>query len=131
MLVLMRLAKKYAVPEKLALLYEFLNSTDLRTYVEKGVQHVRSDELETPAQLENWMRERGLLKRGELLTAADHQRSLELRSAMRTFLQLPPDSCKSRESTRGQQAVATLPRPHASAPYLPAATDTASPDATK
>ena len=39
--------------------------------------------------------------------------------------------CKSRESTRGQQAVATLPRPHASAPYLPAATDTASPDATK
>jgi amino acid adenylation domain-containing protein len=39
--------------------------------------------------------------------------------------------CKSRESTRGQQAVATLPRPHASAPYLPAATDTASPYATK
>ena len=92
MLVLMRLAEKYAVPEELALLYDFLNSTDLRTYTEKGVQHVLSDELRTPAQLENWMRERGLLKRGERVSAADHREALELRGALRTFLQLPPAS---------------------------------------
>jgi predicted RNA-binding Zn ribbon-like protein len=92
MLVLMRLAKKYAVPEDLALLYEFLNSTDLRTYVEKGVQHVRSDELETPAQLESWMRKRKLLKTGDRLSTPDHRRALELRSTIRAFLQLPPAS---------------------------------------
>jgi hypothetical protein len=92
MLVFMRLAKKYAVPEELALLYEFLNSVDLRSYVEKGTQHVRSDEFGEPAQLENWMRERGLLGRGESVTLADHRRALELRSTLRTFLQVPPDS---------------------------------------
>src|SRR6266704_1163061 len=79
MLVSMRLARKYAVPEELALLYEFLNSTDLRTYVEKGVQHVPSDELATLAQFENWMRERGLLKSGEAATVADHRKALQLR----------------------------------------------------
>ena len=36
-----------------------LYSTDLRTYVEKGVQHVRSDEFSTQFHLENWMRETG------------------------------------------------------------------------
>lgn len=91
-LVSMRLAEKYSVPEELALLYEFLNSTDIRTYVERGMPHVRSDELETPAQLESWMRVRGLLKRGERVSEADHRRALELRHAMRTFLQLPPAS---------------------------------------
>ena len=92
MLVSMRLARKNAVPEEVALLYEFLNSTDLRTYVEKGVQHVRSDELETVAQLENWLRERGLLQRGEVATPADLRKALGLRDALRAFLQLPPAS---------------------------------------
>ena len=91
-LVSMRLAKKFAVPGELTLLYEFLNSVDLRTYVEKGVQHVRSDELEEPAQLENWMRERGLLGRGESVTLPDHRRALELRRTLRAFLQIPSDS---------------------------------------
>jgi predicted RNA-binding Zn ribbon-like protein len=88
----MRLAKKFSIPQKLALLYEFLNSADLRTYVEQGEQHVPSDELETPAQSERWMRERGLLKRRESITAADHRLALELRSALRSYVQLAPDS---------------------------------------
>lgn len=91
-LVFMRLAEKYSVPEELALLYEFLNSTDLRTYVEKGVQHVGSDEFEAPAQLESWMRVRGLLRRGEGVSGTDHRQALELRHALRTFLQLAPTS---------------------------------------
>ena len=92
MLVLMRLAKKYKVPSELTLLYEFLNSADLRSYFEKGKQHVPSDELETTARLEAWMKQRGLLRNGETISPADHRRALELRNALRSFLQLPPDS---------------------------------------
>lgn len=88
----MRLAKKYSVPQRLALLYEFLNSVDLRTYIEQGQQHVPSDELETPTQLETWMRERGLLKKGESITPADYRRALELRSALRSYVQCAQDS---------------------------------------
>jgi predicted RNA-binding Zn ribbon-like protein len=91
MLVFMRLAKKYAVPSGVALLYEFLNSADLRTYMEKGERHTPSDELETPVGLENWMRERGLLRKNESITVADHRRALKLRDALRAFLRLPPD----------------------------------------
>jgi predicted RNA-binding Zn ribbon-like protein len=87
----MRLAKKFAVPSELALLYEFLNSADLRSYFEKGVQHLHSDELETPAQLEAWLRDCGLLGKGEMVNATDHRRALELRKAMRSFLELSPD----------------------------------------
>jgi predicted RNA-binding Zn ribbon-like protein len=98
-LVFMRLAEKYSVQEELALLYEFLNSIDLRTYVEKGIQHVRSDELETPGQLESWMRVRGLLRRGERVRDTDHRQALDLRHALRTFLQL---ALASRSTSRPQ-----------------------------
>ena len=63
--------------------------------------------------------------------AGDHVTMLDLPVVEQLARIMLESLCKSRESTRGQQAVATLPRPHASAPYLPAATDTASPDATK
>jgi predicted RNA-binding Zn ribbon-like protein len=88
----MRLSRKYAVPAELALLYEFLNSTDLRTYVEQGEQHMPSDELKTPAQLNNWMRERGLLNKNDSIASVDHRRALELRGALRRYVQLTPGS---------------------------------------
>ena len=88
----MRLAQKYKVPSEVALLYEFLNSIDLRSYFEKGKQHVPSDELGTPAQLGAWMSQRGLLTDGQTISPAEHRRALELRTALRSFLQLPPDS---------------------------------------
>ena len=94
----MCLAKKYKVPSEVALLYEFLNSADLRSYFEKGKQHVPSDELETPARLEAWMSQRGLLTAGQTISRAEHRRALDLRRALRSFLQLPPDSrASSRE----------------------------------
>ncbi len=96
----MRLGEKFAVPSELALLYEFLNSADLRSYLEKGVQHLPSDELETPAQLETWLHDRGLLEKGRTVSATDHRRALELRSAMRSFLDL------SRDSRAGDQQLA-------------------------
>jgi Putative stress-induced transcription regulator len=88
----MRLAKKYSVPQEIAVLYEFLNSTDQRQYLEKGQQHVPSDHLASAAQLEAWMRGAGLLAKGQRITANDHQLALGLRAAIRSFLQMPPES---------------------------------------
>jgi len=88
----MRLAEKYSVPSEAALLYDFLNSIDLRRYVEKGQQHVQADALATPVQLAAWMRGAGLLAKGETISAPDHRHTLELRAAIRSLLQAPPDS---------------------------------------
>jgi predicted RNA-binding Zn ribbon-like protein len=88
----MRLAKKYSVPHKLALLYEFLNSADLRTYVEKGEKHVPSDDWGTPDEFASWMRTRGLLNSGGVVTLAVHKRARELRDALRSYLQFTPET---------------------------------------
>jgi hypothetical protein len=60
----MRLSEQYQVPQELALLYEFVNSVDLRRFVEQGAQHATRDELTSAAQFAGWMRARGLLKKG-------------------------------------------------------------------
>jgi predicted RNA-binding Zn ribbon-like protein len=89
MLVFMRLSKKFSVPGDLALLYDFVNSLDLRRYREKGARHAPADELETVARLEAWLDARGLLD-GKKLDKAEHRRALELREALRAFLQGAP-----------------------------------------
>jgi predicted RNA-binding Zn ribbon-like protein len=91
----MDLARKYSVPREIALLYEFLNSTDQRQYLEKGHQHVPSDLLATPTQFQGWMRAAGLLPKGGCISAAEHRRAIELRTAIRSFLQLPSESGSS------------------------------------
>jgi predicted RNA-binding Zn ribbon-like protein len=91
MLVSMKSSEKYAVPSELALLYDFVNSLDRRRYVENGVAHLGGDEIETPRLLETWMREHGLLRRGEHVDAGDHRAALELRTTLRDFLQDPPN----------------------------------------
>jgi predicted RNA-binding Zn ribbon-like protein len=91
MLVSMRVSEKYAVPSELALLYDFLNSLDVRRYVENGVAHAGGDEIETPRMLGAWMRERGLLRRGERVDARDHRSALELRKTLRDFLLNSPE----------------------------------------
>ena len=48
----MKHSEKFPVPGDIALLYDFVNSIDLRRYIEQGVAHQPGDELETPAQLE-------------------------------------------------------------------------------
>jgi predicted RNA-binding Zn ribbon-like protein len=82
----MRLSEKFPVPGDVALLYEFVNSIDLRQYVERGVAHEPGDELATPAQLQKWLQARGLLKRGAKVSQAEHREALELRDALRIFL---------------------------------------------
>lgn len=86
----MRLSRKYPVPDELALLYEFVNSLDLRSFVERGVQHAGGDEFATKRQLEVWMRHRGLLAQGAELEEEDYPKVLQLRHSLRAFLQRAP-----------------------------------------
>jgi predicted RNA-binding Zn ribbon-like protein len=86
----MRLSEKFQVPGDVALLYDFVNSVDLRRYVEQGVVHDPGDELATSAQLQNWLQARGLLKRGVRVPPAEHRKALELREALRNFLAVAP-----------------------------------------
>lgn len=86
----MRLSDKFSIPADIALLYDFVNSLDLRRYVEQGVAHVESDELATTAQLETWLKARDLWIKNIRLTADDHRSALVLREALRSFIQLPP-----------------------------------------
>ena len=88
----MRLAKKYPVPPSLALLYEFVNSLDLRRFEERGSPHEPRDELATPAQLESWLRERRLWPEKERMTPGAFRAALELRQSIRDLLALNPGS---------------------------------------
>jgi predicted RNA-binding Zn ribbon-like protein len=90
MLVSMKLSEKFRIPGDVALLYDFVNSLDVRRYVEQGAAHDPSDELNTPGQMEVWLRARGLLKRGTRVTLAEHREALALRHALRAFLAAPP-----------------------------------------
>lgn len=87
----MNLSEKYDVPQQLALLYDFVNSIDLREYVEKGAVHIPGDDLGTIEQFERWMRNRKLLSRNANLNRADHERALNLRNAIRAYLETPPE----------------------------------------
>jgi predicted RNA-binding Zn ribbon-like protein len=86
----MMLSDKFAVPCDIALLYDFVNSLDLRRYVEQGTAHIASDELATPEQLDAWLRMRNLSDRGARPAADDHQDALALRATLRSFLELTP-----------------------------------------
>ena len=86
----MRLSDKYPVPREFALFYEFVNSLDLRRFVEQGAAHVTSDELATVPQMERWMRVRGLLGSGDSITEAQYRKALDLRDALRAFLGIAP-----------------------------------------
>jgi predicted RNA-binding Zn ribbon-like protein len=95
MLVSMRLSEKFAIPSDLALLYDFVNSLDLRRYMEQGAAHDPGDELATPAQLREWLQIRGLLDDGVDVSEAEHREALQLREALRTFLAAPPQARSS------------------------------------
>jgi len=90
MLVSMRLSDKFPVPDDVALLYDFVNSIDLRRYVEHGATHEPGDELATPAQLQKWLQARGLLKRSLEVSRTEHREALELRDALRRLLAATP-----------------------------------------
>jgi predicted RNA-binding Zn ribbon-like protein len=80
----MRSSEKYVVPERLALLYDFVNSLDRRRYVEEGKPLVGSDELATAEHLRAWMSARSL--RPAAASAGEHESALKLRAWLRDFL---------------------------------------------
>lgn len=84
----MRLSEKFEVPDALALLYDFVNSIDLRTYMEAGVAHEPKDELRTISQLESWMRAHDL---ASSTSGPTLQQVLRLRESLRAFLAIPPE----------------------------------------
>lgn len=90
MLVFMKLSNQFAVPDEAALLYDFVNSIDLRRYVEQGVAHEPGDELATPAQLARWLQTHGLAKPGVRISRTEHHEAVELRAALRLFLSSSP-----------------------------------------
>jgi predicted RNA-binding Zn ribbon-like protein len=108
MMVSMWLSQKYAVPEELALLYDFVNTLDCRRYVEQGVAHTGGDEFETPGQMEAWMRRRRLLPPGKRIDGHDYRRALELRDALRDLLRLSPED--RRQDTDAARRLTTASR---------------------
>jgi predicted RNA-binding Zn ribbon-like protein len=84
----MKLSEKYQLPGELALLYDFVNSVDMRTYVELGEAHSPGDEIGTPRQLQSWMRARRLAGR---VSRSVHEQALNLRVGLRTFLRMRPE----------------------------------------
>jgi predicted RNA-binding Zn ribbon-like protein len=100
MVVFMRLSERYAVPQGLALLYDFVNTLDRRRYLEQGVVHVGGDQLATPRAMEAWMRRHRLLVSGKHIDAAEHRAALDLRAALRAFLELAPAERENTTATR-------------------------------
>jgi len=64
-------------PEPLYLVQRFVNSTDL----ESG-----EDELTSPEALRDWFAERGLMEKGDRVTAADLRRAIDVREGLRAVL---------------------------------------------
>lgn len=92
MLVFMDLSQKYAVPERLGLLYDLLNTLDLRRYVEDGCAHAPSDSIATRDQLGDWMQRRALVKGGARPPEAEFAAAISLRTALRSFVEIEPSA---------------------------------------
>ena len=83
-------SRKFKVPDELANFYDFANSLDVRHFTHHGVQHLQSDELEGPRELGAWMSQRGLLLSGTRITPAMFDMAVQLRSSVRTYLEIDP-----------------------------------------
>lgn len=92
------------------MLYEFANSLDLRHFVQDGAPHQASDKFASAAELEGWLHSRGLIEKGVKLGQNDLRKALELRAALRGFLELAPAARRnSPEAARLNAAAANFP----------------------
>ncbi len=90
----MNLSTKYAVPPHLALLYDFVNSLDERSYVENGGRLQGGDEFATTPNFARWLDSHGFQSDN---FETDRQRAIMLRDAMRMFLRVPPEQRRGSE----------------------------------
>jgi predicted RNA-binding Zn ribbon-like protein len=79
-------SRKFHVPDALAHLYDFANTTDLRRFVHNGIQHQAADELASPRDLANWMKLNGLVTHSVNVTTKAFGAAIELRASIRAFL---------------------------------------------
>jgi predicted RNA-binding Zn ribbon-like protein len=86
-----KLSRKFKVPDRLANLYDFANSLDVRHFRHHGVQHPQADEIAGPRELGAWMSQRGLLFTSARITPAMFEAALDLRNSVRDYLQRDPD----------------------------------------
>lgn len=93
-------SRKFKVPDQLANLYDFANTLDLRHFTHYGVQHPQGDELASASDLAAWMAERRLLPPGGKVTTSMLAEALELRTALRTYLQREPEARGEKETLR-------------------------------
>lgn len=106
-----RPSEKYPVPSALALLFDFVNSLDVRRFVVRSARHATGDELATVSQLEDWLRDRGLLDADARLDREDYRNALDLREALRSFLQLEPAARAGDSAIAARLDAATVPFP--------------------
>jgi predicted RNA-binding Zn ribbon-like protein len=78
-----RLAETFEVPVDLALVYEFVNSVDHRSFVYRGVRNAGGDELSDRAGLRAWLTDRQLLTGRSAVSAPDLDTARTLRAALR------------------------------------------------
>ena len=90
-------SRKFHVPDELANLYDFANTLDLRRFTHHGVQHPQSDELTDPDKLQAWLRDRNLVQPGDRVSPIGFQRALQLRRALRDYLECLPASRHSNQ----------------------------------
>ena len=88
-------SRKFNVPDELANLYDFANSLDVRHFIQHGMQHMQSDELEGPRELGAWMSRRGLLFTTAKITPAMLETALQLRTSVRAYLECDPAERRS------------------------------------
>jgi predicted RNA-binding Zn ribbon-like protein len=93
-------SRKFKVPDQLANLYDFANTLDLRHFTHHGVQHPQGDELASAGDLATWLAERKLLPPGGKISAPMLAEALELRTALRIYLQREPEARGEKETLR-------------------------------
>jgi predicted RNA-binding Zn ribbon-like protein len=108
-------------PGELALVQAFVNTLDS----EDGLRQIET--LNEPADLERWLRRRGLLERGGKIGAAELRRALEVRQALRGLLlantgaALDPDAVGTLNRAGGRAQSSVRFAPDGSAELAPAA----------
>jgi predicted RNA-binding Zn ribbon-like protein len=70
----------------LAVLQDFLNTQDERSFTVHGTRHRGGDELATPAALAGWLAGQGLIQAGTPASDADLRQARALRTALREAL---------------------------------------------
>jgi predicted RNA-binding Zn ribbon-like protein len=88
-------SRKFKVPDEMANLYDFANTLDVRHFTHHGVPHLQGDELTGARELAAWLSQRGLLFTGARITPAMFDAALQLRTAVRAYLECEPAERRS------------------------------------